>query len=393
MIDSTAMTWPPVPGSAASPWEEAAGPPAMLAGVIADLGGALRVADARRGAVLVPRFGTGAAPAFWAGWFDRVIALQEASVPFTAIDVDGHRIFCGPATAEFRLRALAQMPPLDALVIDAPDLPQALAQYFLFRRSLRAPALVLFAADDRNPGAARLADRLRSGELGSCPELAPVAGVPAGAFLAVERVERLPVFPAPGGRVPRWTPPAVAAVPTRPRLEVLFPDLRGHRVFRWFGCFAAVRLGAGGEDGPWTEAEAVFRAAPADYRMARSLPAVIGALNDPVVADPGGLLASAIRDAAARGGASVWGTGSDLLRALAGRADLGPPIADGRLVLADRAQAGLAFCGRGIVAPEALAAGSGPVILSAADAATRAALRLDAVRLGIDPLRLVDPYS
>lgn len=382
---ATERFWPVRTPLLSSPWE------AVEAGRAAEaVRGKLAARNTRNSIVLVPRFGSGAAPAFWAGLFDRIVTIRDSDSPFAVRDETGHRLICGPMSPAFRLRAREAIPPLDALVIDAPDLPGAVVQYFLFRRSLRPPAAVLFTADPRNPGAGALADRLREGAFGVPPAIETVTETADGGRVALEHVECLPEDRRPAGNVPAWTPPSVGIPPADPTLDIIIADLRGHRVFRWFGCFAASRLPASrppGSDRP----ETVFGGTPEDYVVARTLPEVVDAVQrgGAGTEDAGHALAAVIRSAAEKRQALVWGMGSDLLRALCGRPDLGEGLRAGRIQIADRDQAGKPFCGRPVLAPDDLISVDGPIILSAT--AARAGMRVHAERLGITA-RLVDPY-
>ncbi|WP_454021046.1 hypothetical protein [Azospirillum sp. Marseille-Q6669] len=377
---ATERFWPASTPLLSSPWE------AVEAGRAAEaVRRKLAARNTRDGTVLVSRFGSGTAPAFWAGLFDRIVTIRDSDSPFTVRDEAEHRLICGPMSPAFRLRTREAIPPLDALVIDAPDLPGAVVQYFLFRRCLRPPAVVLFAADPRNPGAGALADRLREGAFGVPPAIETVIETADGGRVALERIECLPEARRPTGNVPAWTPPSSGIPPADPTLDIIIADLHGYRVFRWFGCFAASRLPM--SDRP----ETIFDGTPEDYLVARTLPEVVAAVQrgGAGTEDAGHALAAVIRSAAERRQALIWGMGSDLLRALCGRPDLGEALRVGRLQIADRDQAGKPFCGHPVLTPDDLASLNGPIILAAA--AARAGMRAHAERLGITA-RLVDPY-
>jgi len=387
----TLPCWPPPRDAVASPWSDGieAGDAALRVQAVC------RAAGVRCRSAFVTRLGDGGPALFWRRLFDHVDVLAEANTDLTILHDGPHRALCGRALSPSRFRIRDALGELDALIIDAEHLPDAMASYFLFRRRLAATAAIFFVQRTGSPGAGRLVPLLAEGALdGERHRIAEVAAHAAGGSIMVEVVSNPMLHPTPPGAAPVWQPLPDTSLDTSsaPNVQTVLDALHGHRVFRWYGCFLAVRHGAQVGDG-----EDVFDLAPADCRVEPSIRTLIKALSATADAEsrpsPQDPLAASLTTHARSAPVAVWGMGSDLLRAIIGCSGLRPYFQTARIRIVDRNQIGREFCGQRVLAPEELADSTIPAILTPRSVGTRAAIRAEAVAMGMAPNRLVDPYE
>ncbi|HYD30452.1 MAG TPA: hypothetical protein VEB64_06290 [Azospirillaceae bacterium] len=350
-------------------------------------------ANVRRRRAFLTHAGDGGRAAFWRGLFGRVDTLIETNTALAIVADGPHRAYYGQPLSPSRFRIKSAMDSVDALVIQAQTLSSAMSFYFLFRRRLTCPAIVFFVWEPENPGAGTLVRLLEKGRLdGTMHLLSEVAVHPDGRYLAFEVFDAaIPDF-TPKGSAPMWSPPApVAQTRVIPAVRTLIDHIYGYQVLRWYGCFLALRHGT-----RLDRAEDVFLLPQASCRVEASISALLQSLclePDPDSAERADRLAAKIIAQSRTGALSVWGMGSDLLRALIGSVDLKAHFEGGGIRIVDRALAGQVFFGNPIMEPEALTNTAEPIILTAASPGTRVAILTDARSYGIPLSRMVDPYT
>jgi hypothetical protein len=93
--------------------------------------------------VLLTSFGNGLPALLWGQLYDQVINLHEATEPHP-IEYDKYRLEFGTvANARFMYSMLRRIDPVDAVIIDSADYARLISPYFLLRRTMPQPSIIV----------------------------------------------------------------------------------------------------------------------------------------------------------------------------------------------------------------------------------------------------------
>ena len=160
-----ASPWPPETPIRAWGRDEVEGAMSITEANATELLGVLdRLAIARRQAV-ISCLRNGMSALFWSRSFERVLAVTPHAVPGGRVQDGAVTVVSGPLDhSKFGDELVASLDAIDLLVLDERRYARVISPYYLFRKKLKRPALVVFVGMHRD-GMQRFVADLASGHL------------------------------------------------------------------------------------------------------------------------------------------------------------------------------------------------------------------------------------